>query len=158
MHGERPQYIISLSLRIKDARNMSRNNLLWVYRLGTASCVCIALLKLIKLSSLTSSGVLMLNIIWAILCVQLLCLTHFIQRKCKQFHLQIVFNILCTEHTERLNFFTFLILFFLYITLYEITSNMENWYILIELLLFQQPHITLDNWQYFLLFPKLCFN
>lgn len=118
--------------------------LLRVYRLGTRSCACIALLKLIEVSSLTSSEVLVLNIIWAVLCVHLLCLTRSIQRKCKQFLLQIFFNILCAEHTERLSFFTFLNFFFFNVTSYEMTGNMGSDYILTGSLLLQQPHIILD--------------
>lgn len=111
--------------------------------LRTRSCACMALLKLIEISSSTSPGVLVLNIIWAALCVHLLCLTYFIQRKCKQFLFQIGFNILCAEQRQSVSSL-FLNLFFFNIAPCEIAGNIGSGNILKSCFFFQQQHITLD--------------
>lgn len=116
---------------------------IWVDRLRTRSCRCMAFLKLIEISSLTSPGVLVLNIIWASLCVHLLCFTYFIQRKCKQFLFQILFNILCAEQRRSVSSL-FLNLFFFNIAPCEIAGNIGSGYILKSCFFFQQPHTPLD--------------
>lgn len=108
---------------------------IWVYRLGTKSCASIALWKLIEISSLTSPGVLVLNIIWAALCVDLLCLTYFIQRKYKQFLFQILLNILCAEQRHSVSSL-FLNLLFFNTAPFEIAGNMGSGCISKKLLLF----------------------
>lgn len=91
---------LSFSFGIKYARNTTQNNSILSLQVYSRCPACIPFLKLVEVNLLTSSEVLMLNILWVVLCILLLYLTYFIQRKCKHFSLQIVLNILCAEHIE----------------------------------------------------------